>query len=477
MKNRLIRAILCTVLCAAMILTLPACFLFRPLDNDPDSVYGKLLSEYAVLLKACADGTDLSTVESPTEKGLSDELFDSLKAIVPETECLSISDMGYAFYDLDGDGTYECFLMKNDGSLYALYACKNGQPYPVEIYRGGSFRGGVLLEDGTVFTGRIIKEEDKLKSSEYHYSRFQNGEMVPERSYVIDYLSDTAYAVEYGEKRNFSPEENQDLNYAVSAIFDVGNQKIYAKRAGLWFRSIDTLTDGEAESDAATPDTADKPAFDISSYDAILTTLTAMKPLMQSFVYKEWVNGDLDDDMVISSPEDYRAYINLLLSCASNDGYFDTEEEYHPLSIGYAYRDMNADGSDELFILNEDSDLIALFTLKNGSPVLLWSSGDSLFNTKMNEQGHLQVSRYPHFSFNTNDYVSYELTPEGELSPVAYLYVSQHIRKMLKDGKVVVVDPETFSAEFQRVFEKKQGQFWTNEWNEGGKLLKFTALP
>ncbi len=467
MKHILPRAA-ALLLCLTTLLSCASCILLRPVNQDPATVYGKLLAEYAVLLQAHADGEDVTAVESPATKGLSSELFDSLKTLIPETEFENIADMGYAFYDLDSDGTYECFLMNRDGNLYALYACKNGAPYLVEIYRGGTIRQGVLMEDGIIFTMHIFKENDKLSSSEYHYSRFKDGEMVPERSYVIDYLSDTAYAVENGEKRDFSKEENMDLNQQIPANF--AEYKLHAKAAGLWFQSVDTLK-GEADTE-----TADKPVFDASSYNVLLDSLTAMKPLTESFVYKEWLNGDYDDGMVISSPEDYRVYINLLLSCASNDGYNDTEGEYHPRAIGYAYRDMNADGSDELFILNEDSDLIALLTLREGAPVLLWHSGDSTTNTGMDSEGHLLASRYPSNSFTSIEYFSYELTSECELAPVAYLYGSQYVRKILMDGKVILVDQEAYSAEFKRVFDKNQGEFWTNEWNEGGKMLKFTPL-
>ena len=463
---------LCAVLSALLLASLSSCFLLRPVTNDPEAVYGSLLDEYAILVQAYQDGTDLSTVEAPATKGLSDELFDSLITILsamPENEYTDTAEMGYAFYDLDRDGAYECFLMKENGTLYALYASKNGKPYLVEAYRGGSIRQGILTGDGTIFTMHIFKKNDTLTSGEYHYSRFEGGEMVPYRSYVINYESDTAYAVENGEKRDFSKEENSDLNEQTSALFS--SCKRHAKEAGLWFQSVAALNS------ETNTDTTDKPVFDTSSYDALLNSLGTMMVNIPDYSSSDWLNGKYDDLMLLNSPEDYRIYVNLLRSCALNNGYLDGEGTFHPKSIGYAYRDMNNDGSNELFILNEDSTLIALFTLKDSSPVMLWYSGDNGTSTAIDSENHLLASRYPSNNFTSIEYFSYELTPEGDLSPVAYLYGSRYVRKMLKDGKVIVVDQETYSAEFKQVFDKNQGEFWDNSWNESGKMLTFTPLP
>ncbi len=459
------------LLCLAILLSCASCILLRPVANDPEAVYGSLLEEYAHLLKVATEDADLSTAESPTQKNLSDEVFDSLKTFIPEVECVNISQMGYAFYDLDGDGTYECFLMKEDGTLYALYACKNGKPYPVEIYQGGTIRQAVLMENGTIFTCHMFTEDKELLSSEYHFSRFEGGETVPYRSYVIDYASDTAHAIEDGEKRDFSSDENSELNYFLSGIMDSQTHKIYAKEAGLWFRSIDTLTADSAESDAA-----DKYDFDASSYEAILASVTAMMPLAREYVYGTWTRNGYDDAMVIESPEEFRTYINLLRVCGTHAGYIDGYGQEFRKAIGYSYKDLNGDGSDELFILNEDSDLIALFTLREGKPHMIWCASDCL-SAALDEKGRLKVAHYPDRSGQTMEYIIYELTPEGELLTVEYLYGGHKISKATVNGRQQIVDMDTFRAEYERIFGYHVGEFWDNSWNEGGKMLTFTPLP
>ncbi len=44
-----------------------------------------------------------------------------------------------------------------------------------------------------------------------------------------------------------------------------------------------------------------------------------------------------------------------------------------PEKMGYALKDINGDGTDELVLMSENYEPYALFTAKKGKPVLLWS--------------------------------------------------------------------------------------------------------
>lgn len=457
--KRLRTATLCMTLCAALLLSLTSCFLIRPLNKDPDMVYGKLLEEFTHLAMSRLDGEDVTTKSSPTVKGLSGGLFESLKAVITEAEYKNVAELGYAFRDLDGDGIYECFLMKNDGTLYALYACKLGTPYLVESYTAESCVQGVLRADGSIYTHLIHRKDGKAVGSEYHYSRFKDGGMEPYRVYCVDYENDTAYAEEYGERRGFADREIHHLNDQVQYYHY--RYTLLAREAGLWFRS---LNDSEVQPDA--------PAFDASSYDALLDTLTTMMPTIREFVYKDWLNGAYDGLMAVDSPEEFSLYSNLLYACGMHGGYTDAEGNQYSKALGYAYKDLNADGSDELFILNEDSELVALFTLQEGSPTLLWRATDGSFSA-LDSEGQLMTGRYANGSFTAMEYFAYKLTPEGELSATSYLFGDEYLRKIMTDGKICIVDTDTYRAEFRRVFDKNQGEIWDGTWNEGGKTLSF----
>jgi hypothetical protein len=251
-------------------------------------------------------------------------------------------------------------------------------------------------------------------------------------------------------------------------------QSVYAKEAGLWFKSIADLIDGGDESDTDNPD---KPVFDASSYEALLETLTAMMPMIREFNYGEWIYNQYDDAMTVESPEEFCTYINLLYACGTHAGRIDKDGNDYRKAIGYAYRDLNKDGSDELFILNEDSDIIALFTLRKGTPVMLWRACDGA-SSALDENGRLMATRYADRDLTSMEYFAYELTRNGELVINEYLLGSQDFCKaMTSDGKISVVDFETFRSEYQRIFDKHIGEFWDSSWNEGGKFLTFTPLP
>ncbi len=467
--------LLCTILCALLLLSLSSCFLHRPLDNDPETVYGDLLAEYAILIQAYQDGTDLSTVETPTAAELTDELFQSLKIIIPAAHFQNVADMGYAFYDLDGNGTYECFLMDKNGILLALYADQNGSPYLVENYRAGTYYMGVLLDDGSIYTYHTTEKDGKDVKTETRFSRFEDGEMVPFRSYVEDHETNTAYAIEDGVKRDFAEKEKEHLNAVFSNFYY--DPRPFAKESGLWFKSIVGLTEETTESDTATPDTDRKYHFDASSYEAILETLSAMMPTIRAYSNSDWLQGKYDDAMTVDSPEEFRTYINLLYACGTHAGFIDSDGNDRRKDIGYAYKDLNKDGKDELFILNEDSDLIALFTLKKGTPVMLWRACDGA-KAALEESGRLLATRYVYRDFMSAEYFVYSLNRKEELVTDEYMLGSHDFCKVMnRDGKVTVVDFETLQAKYNEIFKKNTDGLWYNEWNEGGKLLTFTPLP
>lgn len=470
MKKSLFRTLICLVtvlaiLSAVFLFFLLSKYLLSPLNQDPETVYGSLLDEYAVLLQSHADGEDVTAVEAPTTKGLSQTLFESLKTIVsamPETEFENADDMGYAFRDLDGDGVYECFLMKKDGTLYALYACKNGKPYPVETYREGTHRQGILLDDGTVYTLHIIKKDDKLVSDEYRFSRFKDGAMEPYLSYIVNYEKNEGYIIENGETRVLTPEENNSKNEYVTDLHYAYSR--YTKEAGLRFCS---LLGEKTEPDPNVP------VFDASSYEAVLQSLSSIASLIDGFDSNLWLYGEYDNLMQTDSPEEFELY-NHLVYAAGQTG-LGANSEY-ATDIGYAYKDLNGDGTNELFIMTDENDLLAIFTLRDGTPTLLYRNYGNGW-AWLDIENRLLVARYTNRNYSGMEYIRYELTDENTLRKTSHIWSDQYVKKMLIDGKMTVIDRETFVAEKRQVFNMEPGEIWTNDWNKDGKMLTFTPLP
>ena len=139
--------------------------------------------------------------------------------------------------------------------------------------------------------------------------------------------------------------------------------------------------------------------------------------------------------------------------------------------IGYAYKDLNGDGVDELFLLNEQNGILAVFTLRENTPVLLWHAGGYTAYTAIDDQGRLIVGEYANYNFTALAYTAYELTSEGRLNTVDYAYGDQSVRKVMQNGRVVITDVDTFRATYARTFKIVE-----TDWNEGGRVIGFTKL-
>ena len=107
------------------------------------------------------------------------------------------------------------------------------------------------------------------------------------------------------------------------------------------------------------------------------------------------------------------------------DSTFDFKQSQpYKLSCGYAQKDLNGDGVDELVLMNKDYDIIAIFSFANGKPVLLgnywvrnscWIDGDGLL--------HINGSNGADHSTNA----LYKIAVGGErLDPVTELGTNGH---------------------------------------------------
>ncbi len=87
-------------------------------------------------------------------------------------------------------------------------------------------------------------------------------------------------------------------------------------------------------------------------------------------------NKALYEQFDITDKDEQRLFDKLLASTYLFYGGRTKEDSHSPhykLSCGYATKDLNKDGKDELILMNDNYNVIALFSLENGQPVLLGS--------------------------------------------------------------------------------------------------------
>ena len=63
-------------------------------------------------------------------------------------------------------------------------------------------------------------------------------------------------------------------------------------------------------------------------------------------------------------------------------------------SFGYAIHDLNGNGSDELILLSELYEIVAIFTVKDGRPELLFDSFDTEYEYTIDKEGRIYQSHY-----------------------------------------------------------------------------------
>ena len=88
---------------------------------------------------------------------------------------------------------------------------------------------------------------------------------------------------------------------------------------------------------------------------------------------------------------------------------------------GYDEIDLNGDGVDELVLMNEDYIIKAIFTIKNGKPVML----DALTHEEgwLDSEGFIHVDREDEYVL---EYSLYELTADGDYNLIYSILLAQY---------------------------------------------------
>ena len=145
---------------------------------------------------------------------------------------------------------------------------------------------------------------------------------------------------------------------------------------------------------------------DFASYESILATyhkLIEIRPNPYQFLWdhwEEWENSLTSASVLplftFVSEDAKKEFYNL--ACLAH--------EYHPnrnwqgyeryttnatATFGYTYRDLNADGSDELILLTEDYKLLAIYTMKDGKPMRVEDIWGGRLSCTIDEQNRLHL--------------------------------------------------------------------------------------
>ena len=158
------------------------------------------------------------------------------------------------------------------------------------------------------------------------------------------------------------------------------------------------------------------PVADFSSYDAILKTYRAISVCVEKFDYTAWCSGAYDNLFVFPDEKSFEYYNHLLSS-----------EHRSNRNPGYDLIDLNGDGTDELLILDEDYNIKAIFTQKDGVPVM-WKAF-TYGVCWLDEKGLIHVDD------EDLRYSLYEFTQSGEFDLVYSIFATPNGRCLTRNGK------------------------------------------
>ena len=167
---------------------------------------------------------------------------------------------------------------------------------------------------------------------------------------------------------------NDEYKVYYNHVYDyyMGTPTRPAKRANLIFNPVL----GEI-------DNTGKPTADFSTYDKIIETFDKMynEAVGQKFDKSKWLAGTYDNGMIFNSKEDYVTYNRLLDAVVMLQGSTSSAK------YGYALKDLNGDGIDELILMDQYGsgtsmrhDIFAIFTQDaDGNAILLDTYSDTRF--------------------------------------------------------------------------------------------------
>lgn len=270
-------------------------------------------------------------------------------------------DFGYAIKDVNSDGTDELLLMDNKCSLYCMFTLEQNVPTLVANFQDGM---GYVTPWGEVFYNEKIVDGNNYYNVK-HVKRLVGTILVG-----LEYLwLDTDGDLNTNDDMSYFHATDGTRVQIDKAQYDQYTNKYeyywsYPSRltrlTGLWYKS------------ALTSPSSSIPTADFSDYQAVIDTFTLMysKVANGKFDRTKWTGGTYDTLMAFDTEADYLVFNKIVAACV-------LVQSSSTAKFGYALKDLNKDGIDELVLMESKGYLLAIFTQKDGKAVLLDSYTDT----------------------------------------------------------------------------------------------------
>ena len=431
------RKILMVLLCVALIFGVSGCVDTTHLpdvENETNSAYGEelpipyreIVNTYTELLLCKKNGSAFPEV------GEKDAAFEVLYGIAEN--CDDPMQMGYSTKDLNRDGIKELILLKKDCTLYAVLTLAEEQPVLLIDLKSR----GVIDEDGMIYYTASTENEGKIIAQ-----KIVDGRLVGlEYGWIKDATVEAGgicYKIVNGERTEITGAEKSQLDEKYSTVFF--NAMLTTKNADLRF--IPAIEDAFAKEENI-------PVADCSSYEAILEMYKRIVGVYRNYDRTEWVKGAYDELYHFEDDTSYEIFNSILYSGSlfrPTKSIIDTSyAENGDSAYGYAKKDVNGDGTEELILMTDQFDIRAIFTMRNGSVAMLdhyygnkqcWFGNDGVLRVEWNskditEIGFMVYSITEQTTLKQEMHVVYAPSDEGDHS-YAYYTVENGVRTKISN--------------------------------------------
>lgn len=435
------------------------CLIFAALlvsctDNvSAEEAYTEIITEYTELLEKKQNGEKIS-------KSSNDVIKNALLSAV--NSCDDPALMGYATKDINSDGVEELFITSESYDFYALFTLDSSKPSLLKVFEGGR---GALDSENIVYSWRVSE------NGEDRYDRYvltKNG--LEEFEVWRTPLPDGGYEYFcslYGEERSISGGEYilhaESFNkYGSIPIKD------QTRKAGL---RVHLPLAESVESDA--------PLADASSYEGILELYKTAVSCMKDYTRTDYISGVYDEKLTFADDKAYEIFNRLIIACQMHRRRFTYSTGYMPNAdnaYGYILKDIGGDGKDELILLSDTYDIIAIFATQNGSPELIFDSHYGAVS--IGSGGEILVNIY--YGAYHMEYRSYKINSKNELEPIDiaghnhYPAQKTELFYTLKNGRVGFVTEEEYLASAKRIVAcESEDEYHERTYLDGGFIPLF----
>lgn len=382
-------------------------------DAEQKELYDDIIAHYTTLLTLKQRGEELPTPNITNISQREASIFEALHEIVNGCKTAQAAEnMGYGFKDFDGNGIPELIILTKYTSIRAIFTLSDNQPVLLEAnYDAGS--SFVFATKNRFFISRSTVNDNTVEAT-FYTCHVKGDKMVYDTIYGKVYNQSERktleiFQIEDGKRTQINEDTFNELyrEYKkVTVPSYTTTSKLLAPR--IYYPLKDSIGNENL------------PVADFSSYAAIRETYNKISTCLDGFDSLKWELGEYDNLFTFPNDLSFEYYTRLLYAA------------YHgAYGVGYDEIDLNGDGKDELVLMNEDYRIKAIFTQKDGTPILL--DAFAYETCWLDDEGLIHVDNKQYYEL---EYNLYEFTSDGKYNLIYSILAAENGNRYLtKDGK------------------------------------------